>query len=176
MGASKFVYVHWQQGTCQAWVNYFIRWMPALNWWPQNLRGLACWLQQWVVEGALPPPTALASMLILDHDQSIKNGLALALSSQQVTTASQLWAWMILHLALACISFLFGQDFENMSVCTGSSVNANYEHIASWAECHIWTGISGVDYIGYTAFHKQIFQWPTLSQCWEMIENANIYF
>ena len=38
-----------------------------------------------------------------------------------------------------CIMFVW-RKHENMSPCTGSRVNTNYERITSWSGCQCWTG------------------------------------
>ena len=44
------------------------------------------------------------------------------------------------HLALAYRYYFVWRKHENMSPCTGSRANTNYERIASWSGCQCWTG------------------------------------
>ena len=72
------------------------------------------------------------------------------------------WQWMCHHysnatrrkytsMKLSTKSKFFFRSYyflwrkhENMSPCTGSKVNTNYEHIASWGGCQCWTGEPGI--------------------------------
>ena len=78
-----------------------------------------------------------------------KNGLALAAWYHKPgTTASRLWEGRFLHWAAYAwqwrIDIIFvWRKHENMSPCTGSSVNTSYERVASCAGCQFLTRASG---------------------------------
>ena len=91
------------------------------------------------------PPTFVASVLTSrPWPVRQKNGLAptgryhtLAIESILGTNYSPLGC---LHLALARRYYFVWRKHEIMSLCTGSSVNINYDRIASGGGCQCWTG------------------------------------
>ena len=50
---------------------------------------------------------------------------------------------MYMYVAMVCMWYVYyfvWRKLENMSLCSGSRVNTNYERIASWGGCQYWTG------------------------------------
>ena len=58
-----------------------------------------------------------------------------------------------------CLFFFAWRTHENMSPCTGSRVNTNYERIASWGGCQCWTG------------NPRISETPIAPHCWKQCLN-----
>ena len=161
--------VQWRQHKFLLLTNCFIKFIPVSN------RGPRISVKHFA--------TAVASMLTIRPWPKV---LALAKWHRTpVTAACRSWVWIILHRAanswyLREDAILYGANtYENISPCTASRLNTNYERIASWGRCQFRTGVYIYIYIYIYIFVHYI----AISQSqgrngttWSVIGQYNLYF